>query len=28
LLAWLTLLPTARAFPQMSHALATAVFPS
>lgn len=25
LLAWLTLLPTARAFPQISHALATVV---
>jgi len=27
LLAWLTLLPTARIFPQISHALATVVLP-
>ena len=27
LLAWLTLLPTARIFPQISHVLATVVLP-
>jgi hypothetical protein len=27
LLAWLTLLPTARVFPQISHVLATVVLP-